>query len=478
MEQGKIVFFSLCWRFAEAFGAQLIQLIVTLILARILSPEIFGTVTFVLIFSQIVQVFVDSGFGSALVQELDADEEDFSSVFYFNIIMCLLMYLLIFFCAPYIAVLCEDITLIPVIRFLGLVIIISGFKNIQQAYVYRTMQFKKFFFSTLAGTIISAVIGVWMAAAGYGIWALAVQKVLNAFIDTAVLWIVVKWKPGRSFSIERLKHLVKYGWKLLVSSLVDTLYNNLRQFIIGNKYSEADLAYYDRGNQIPNLIVSNINTSIDSVIFPVLSKSQTDKEKLKYMTKKAICTSAYILAPLMIGMAFLAPSFVEVVLTEKWLPCVPYLQMFCFTYLLYPLQTANLNVIKAVGRSDIFLKLEMKKKITGLAILGISMWFGVKAIAYSYLLNCCISLYINCAPNKKILNYSMGEQMMDFIPYVLLSVVMGIGINFLRLLHINTVWLLFLQIILGIVIYVSGSVLLKFDTFYYLLSILKAKRNS
>lgn len=475
MEQGKRVFSSLCWRFAETSGAQMIQFIVTLILARILSPEIFGTVTFILIFSQILQVFVDSGFGNALIQKKDADDIDFSSVFYFNVIMCFLMYGIIYVCASYIAVLCNDASLVWVIRFLGLVVVISGFKNILQAYIYRTMQFKLFFFSTLAGTVISAGMGIWMALKGYGIWALAVSKVSNALIDTIVLWIVLKWRPKCCFSMNRLKQLIQYGWKLLISSLVDTLYNNLRQFIIGKRYSEADLAYYDRGNQIPNLIVGNINTSIDSVIFPVLSQSQTDREKLREIMRKAVQTSAYIISPLMLGLAFLSPELVQIVLTEKWMPCVPFLQIFCFTYLLYPLQTANLNVIKAMGRSDIFLKLEIIKKILGLCILAGSMWFGVKAMAYSYLLNSFISLYINCIPSKKLLNYGIREQLKDFLPYVLLSVAMGIGIGFLNMLPVNIFVILLLQIVLGISIYLLGSVLLKFETFYYLRELIRYK---
>lgn len=281
------------WRFAERCGAQVVQLIVSIVLARILAPEAYGTIALVLVFANILQVFVDSGLGNALIQKKDADDLDFSSVFYFNICWCFVLYAIIYFCAPLISDFYDDQSLTAIVRVLCLTVVISGLKNVQQAYVSRTMQFKKFFFATLLGTIMSAIIGILLASVGFGVWALVAQKLVNLFVDTLVLWITVKWRPKLMFSFQRLKGLLSYGWKLLVSSLLDAVYNDLRQIIIGKLYTESDLAYYNQGKQFPNLIVTNINISIDSVLFPVMSFEQDNKEQLKKMMRRVMKISTF-----------------------------------------------------------------------------------------------------------------------------------------------------------------------------------------
>lgn len=262
---------GLIWRFMERCGAQGVNFVVSIILARLLAPELYGTIALITVFTAILEIFVDSGMGNALIQKKDADDVDFSSVFYFNMLMCVVLYGVMFISAPYIAKFYKDSELTPIVRVMSLVLIISGLKNVQQAYVSRTMQFKRFFFATLGGTIVAAVVGIWMAYEGYGVWALVAQNLVNKVIDTTVLWFTVKWRPKLLFSIKRLKGLVSYGWKLLASSLLDTVYNNLRQLIIGKLYSSSDLAFYNRGKQFPNFVITNINTSIDSVLFPAMS---------------------------------------------------------------------------------------------------------------------------------------------------------------------------------------------------------------
>lgn len=251
------------WRFAERCGAQLVSFVVSIVLARILAPEDYGTIALVTVFTAILQVFVDSGLGTALIQKKDADDLDFSSVFYFNVFVCLVLYAGMFVAAPYIAIFYKDTSLTPVIRILSLTIVISGVKGIQQAYVSRNMLFRRFFFSTIGGTIFSAFLGIGMAYAGAGVWALVTQQLSNTMIDTLILWITVKWRPKKAFSWIRLKTLLTFGWKLLVSSLLDTVYNNLRNLVIGKLYSSADLAFYNQGDKFPKVIVININTSID-----------------------------------------------------------------------------------------------------------------------------------------------------------------------------------------------------------------------
>lgn len=356
------------WRFAERCGAQLVTFIVSIVLARILMPEDYGTVALVTVFTAIMQVFVDSGLSTALIQKKNADDLDFSSVFYFNFCVCIILYLIMFFAAPFIASFYEMPGLTPVVRVISLTIIISGVKGVQQSYVSRNMLFKRFFYATLGGTIFSAFLGIAMAYAGFGVWAIVAQQLSNTAIDTLILWITVSWRPKLMFSWERLKGLLGFGWKMLCSALLETVYNNLRNLMIGKIYNSSDLAYYNQGEKFPKLIVANINTSIDSVLLPVMSKEQDDKEKIKSMTKRSIMVSCYIMAPLMIGLACCANNIVIIVLTEKWLSCVFFLRIFCITYMFHPIHTANLNAIKAMGRSDLFLKLEIWKKVTGMII--------------------------------------------------------------------------------------------------------------
>lgn len=461
------------WRFAERCGAQLVSFLVSVVLARILAPEDYGTIALVTVFTAILQVFVDSGLGTALIQKKDADDLDFSSVFYFNFAMCLVLYAGMFIVAPYIAIFYEDMTLTPVIRVLSLTIVISGVKGIQQAYVSRNMLFKRFFFSTIGGTIFSAFLGIGLAFSGYGVWALVAQQLSNTMIDTLILWITVKWRPQKEFSLKRLRTLFSYGWKLLASSLLDTVYNNLRNLIIGKMYSSADLAYYNQGDKFPKIIVTNINTSIDSVLLPTMSNEQDDRKRIKSMTRRAIKTSTYVMAPLMMGLAFCAESIVKIVLTDKWLPCVPFLRLFCISYMFWPVHTANLNAIKAMGRSDWFLKLEIVKKIVGLFFLLSSMWFGVMAMAYSLLLSSILSQVINAWPNRQLLGYGYLEQVRDFAPGILLAVGMGIGVYFIGFLPLPTIITLVIQITAGAAIYIVASALLKLEEFEYLVGMIK-----
>lgn len=465
---------SFLWRFAERCGAQGVSFIVSIILARLLAPEVYGTVALVTVFTAVLQVFVDSGMANALIQKKDADETDFSTVFYFNITVCSALYLGMYITAPLIAEFYNDAGLTAVIRVLSLTLVISGLKNVQQAYVSRNMLFKHFFYATLGGTLGAAVVGIAMAYKGFGVWALVTQQILNTFMDTAILWITVRWKPRATFSFQRLKGLLSYGWKLLVSGLLDTVYNNIRQLIIGKKYSSADLAYYNRGQQFPSFIVTNINSSIDSVLFPVMSGAQDDKETIKRMTRKSIQTSVYIMAPLMMGLAAMAETFVQLILTDKWLECVPYLRIFCISFMFYPIHTANLNAIKAMGRSDLFLRLEIIKKVIGVTFLLLSMRFGVMAMAYSMLVSSVIGQVVNSWPNRELLYYGYTEQIKDILPSVFLAVFMGICVRLVELLDIPLVLTVFVQVAFGAEIYIIGSAALNLDSFNYLRRTLKS----
>ncbi len=462
------VFNNLIWRFMERMGSQGITFIVSIILARLLDPEVYGVIALVNVFIVILQVFVDSGFGNSLIQKKDADDTDFSTVFYFNIVVCGVLYFLMFLCAPLIASFYDEPQLVPIIRVLSLTIVISGVRNVQQAFVSKKMIFKKFFYATLVASLGSAVVGIYLAYAGFGVWALVAQNLFSNFISTVTLWFTVKWRPKWLFSFTRLKNLFTFGWKLLVSSLIDTVYNNIRQLIIGKLYTSEDLAFYNKGKQFPHLAITNVNASIDSVLFPALSESQDSKETVKSMTRRAIQVSSYVICPIMMGIAMCAEPLISLLLTEKWLPCVPYLRVFCFTYSLFPIHTANLNAIKALGRSDMYLKLEIVKKIVGMSVLLVVMWHSPLLMAYSLIVSAVISSFINAFPNKKLLNYGYFEQIKDILPSIILSAFMGVTVYLVQFLKLSSLVTLIIQVIVGIAVYVLFSFLTKNEIFGYL----------
>ena len=470
--ENKKVLGNMLWRFFERCGAQLVTFAVSIILARLLDPAVYGTIALVTVFTTILQVFVDSGLGVALVQKKDSDKVDFSTVFYFNFALCLALYAILFFSAPLISLFYEMPELTPIVRVLGLTLVISGVKNIQQSYVSKHMLFKKLFVSSIGSTIVSAIVGIAMAFAGYGVWALVAQNLVSNLATAIILWFTVRWRPTCDFSFERLKSLFSFGWKILVSGLLNTIYNDIRTLIIGKKYSSDDLAFYNKGNQFPNLIVSNVNTSIDSVLLPVMAREQDNSRRVMEMTRRAIKTSTYVIMPMMMGLAVCAEPIVRLLLTEKWLPVVLYMRVFCFTYAFFPIHTANLNAIKAMGRSDLFLTLEIIKKIVGVVAIAISMWFGVEWMAYSLLITTVLSQIINSFPNKKLLNYSYIHQVKDMLPQILLSCAMGAAVFAINFIGLSDTITLLIQVPLGVIIYVAGSYIFKLESFNYLLNMI------
>ena len=473
MERNKVVTSNLIWRLLERFGAQGVTFIVSIVLARVLEPSVYGTVALITIITTILQVFVDSGLGTALIQKKDAYSLDFSTVFYFNFLVCIVLYIGLFAFAPYIANFYNNMDLVPVIRVLGLILVISGFKNIQNAYVSKYLLFKLYFFATLGGTITAGIVGIWMVYHGYGIWALVVQNIVNQGFDTIILWVLVKWRPTKEFSISRLRNLFSYAWKLLLSSLLDTVWGQLRQLIIGKIYSTNDLAYYNKGNEFPNYTTLALNSSIDSVLLPVMSQAQDSIDEVRSMTRRAIKTSSFILWPMMMGLAGCSSSFICLVLTDKWLPCVPYLIIFCIVYAFYPIHTANLNAIKALGRSDLFLILEIIKKILNLLVILLTVQFGPFYMALGSIFVSVCSQIINSWPNRKLLNYKYQEQIMDIFPYIVMSVLMAGIVYSIELLNLPNLVTIGIQIPVGIIFYIGVSWILKIDSFVYCINILK-----
>lgn len=461
------------WRLGERFGAKGVEFIVQIVLARLLTPADYGIVGLVTVFIAIANVFVVSSFGQALVQKFEADNKDFSSVFYINVLMGVVLYIIMFFAAPFIAHFYNNDSLTAVIRVLSITLIVGSINAIQQAYVQRTMQFKRFFFSTLIGTVVSAVVGIALAYMGFGVWALVAQALTNKCIDTLVLWVTVKWRPELYFSAERAKKLFSFGWKLLCSGLLDTVYNNMYSLIIGKFFSEKELGLYNRGKQFPSVLVENINGSIQSVIFPALAAKQNDISAVKAMVRKAIKISTFLIFPAMAGLAAVAKPLITILLTEKWLMCVPFLQFSCFVYAFWPIHTANLQAINAVGRSDIFLKLEIIKKIWGIAVLCVTLPMGLYAMMWGQCVSTVVGSFINAFPNKKLLGYSYFEQMKDILPSMALSAFMCTVVLCVNLLELNAWITIIIQCVVGVLIYIAGAWIFKFQSIGYILDMIK-----
>lgn len=470
------ILMNLFWRFSERTAAQGVGFIVSVVLARLLTPEDYGLIGLITVFISVATVFVSSGFGNALIQKKSATQIDFSSVFYFSILMGIIMYVILFICAPVVAGFYNEPLLTSIIRVLSLSLIIAGVNSVQQAYISKTMQFKRFFFSTIIGTLISAVIGIYMAYKGFGVWSLVAQTLSNQIIDTCILWFTVKWRPTLEFSIVKMKGMFSYGWKLLFSSILDTVYINLYSLVIGKFYSTKDLGYYNRGKNIPNMVITNINGSIQSVMFPAFSNCQGDKVRLKTMVRRSIMTSTYIIMPAMIGLAAVAKPLTVLLLTEKWLPSVPLMQFSCFILAFWPIHTTNLQAINAVGRSDIFLKLEVIKKVIGFSIMVISIPMGLYAMMIGNCFSAVISSFLNASPNKKLLNYGYKEQVMDIIPALFLSILMGGVVFLLSFIDMGNLSMLICQVIIGAVIYIIGSKILKLESYKYIIGIIKGFR--
>lgn len=464
---------GLFWTFAEQFGGRLVGFVVQILLARLMMPEDYGVIGIVLVFINVCNVFVESGFGKALVQKKDADDLDFSSVFYINLAVVTLLYVLLYIAAPYIAAFYELEIVCPVLRVLGLRLFIAAFQAVQRAKNTKEMQFKRYFASTVGGTLVSGIVGIVFAYFGFGVWALAAQNLTNIFINTLVLFFTVRWRPKLMFSFSRAKRLFSYGWKVLANSLLETLYDDFRNLYIGKLYNADALAYYTRGRQYPQLVVDNVNSSISSVLFPALASKQDDRSEVVGITRRAMKTSAYVLTPMLLGLAAVAEPLVLWTLTEKWLPCVPYLQILCINYALAPLQTANTQTLYAIGRTDLVLKLSFVKKVIGLTMVIVFARISVMAMAWAGVGTAFINLLINAYPNKKLLGYGFWEQMKDVVPCWLISVAMMLIVMSVSLLNLSTIPELVVMILVGVAAYVVLSLVFRVESFTYILNNIK-----
>lgn len=467
---------SFLWKLLERCSVQIVTFIVTIVLARLLMPEEYGIVALITIFIALAEVIADGGFNTALIQKKDADALDFSTVFYFSMVVAICLYGLLFLSAPLIAGFYNQPLLIPVFRVLSCSLLFYSFNSVQRAYVSRHMLFKKLFISSLIAVILSGAIGVYLAYEGYGVWALVWQTILNQLFTTVIMWVTVKWRPIMVFSKERFSSLFGFGWNIFCTNFIVTLFIRLRAMVIGKIFSPSTLAYYDKGNQFPGLISDNVCGSIQAVIFPALSDVQDDKEKVKSMMRRAINVSCLFMFPLMVGLMVCAQPLVILLLTDKWIKVVPFMQILCLANFFRPITIPNQQAINALGYSGITLKLEIIRKVIDVVILVISCYFGALAIAWGVVLFNFLCVFVNLIPNVKLLNYKLHEQIVDLIPTFIISGIMGASIYWINLLEWHPVIQIFTMVSLGTFVYCVINFIFKVDSFIYVLNMIKKSK--
>ena len=464
------------WSAVDRFSAQGIQFVFSILIARLLMPEDYGVIAMLGIFMAVSQTFIDSGFGTALIRKIDRTETDFSTVFYFNIVVATLLYLVLFFSAPAIAHFYNTPLLESVTKVVALNLIISSLSGIHNAKLSIAIDFKSRAKISIITTLLTGAVGLWMAYAGYGVWALVVQNLFSSVLRTVMLWIIVKWRPQLIFSLKSFKELFSFGSKLLASGLLDTLYNNIYTLVIGKVFSPSTLGVYSKAKTLAEFPSSNITGVLQRVTFPVLSTIQNDELKLADAYKRFLKLSAFVVFPLMVGLAAVADPFIRLALTNKWEGAIILLQIICFALMWYPIHAINLNILQVKGRSDYFLKLEIIKKVQGVLILVVTVPMGIVAMCCGKVISSLISLIWNTHYTKKLIGYGYFAQMKDLLPILIHSLIMG-GIVLLVVHFMPTLWLkLIVGVLVGMVYYIAGAYIMKFPEMDELLRIMKINR--
>lgn len=470
------------WKGLERVAAQIVSAVVGIVLARILIPEDYSVVSIISIFFTFCNIFISGGLNTALIQKKDADTIDYSTILIANLTMAIVLYLIMYFCAPLIAKIYQKDLLIPTIRIMAITFFINGYKSVVSAKIVSDLKFRNFFWSTFIGTVISAVVGIYMATNGFGPWALVAQQMTNCFIDAIVLTFASGIRFTLCFSWVRFKRLFSFGGRILLSSIIHQIYVQAKPLAVGIKYSSVDLAYYNKGKAYPTLFANIGNDTLSSSLFPALSKVQGDKDAVLAMVRRFMQLSSFFVFPTMFGFLAIGENFVRIVLTEKWLPIVPYLMIFCISDMFKPIQTGNLQAIRAIGRSDVYLKIEIIKKLINFSILLLFVFLTNSPIllAVSGILTSLISSLINTYPNKKLIGYGYWKQLQDIGPNYLIAAAMGVAVYFMKYLPLNIYLLTAMQIGTGIMIYVGINYITKNSSFFYAISTIKGflKRKS
>ncbi|MFW6371537.1 MAG: MOP flippase family protein [Bacteroidota bacterium] len=443
---------GLTWSFIDQFANQGITFIFGIILARILTPHEFGLIGMITVFIAVSESFINSGFSSALIRKKDCTDTDFSTVFYFNLAAGVLFFIILFFSSPVIAGFFDEPQLEAIVQVLGIVLIIDSLTLIQRTILTKRIDFKLQARISVIASLGSGIIAITMAFSGFGVWSLVAQRISRQGLNSLFLWLWNRWKPSWVFSMKSFKELFGFGSKLLVSGLIDTLYRNIYYLVIGKFFSAADLGYFTRAQRFKDLPSKNLNRIISRVSYPVLSSIQDDMQRLKANYQKLIRSTMLITFVLMLGMAAVAEPMIITLIGEKWRPSIIYLQMLCFVGMMYPLHALNLNMLKVSGRSDLFLKLEIIKKILAVPTIIIGVIWGIKIMIAGMMVNTLFAYYINSYWSGRFIGYSTREQVKDILPSFGLAILMGSGVYLLGfVLPFNNFWLLITQVLVGAV---------------------------
>lgn len=465
---------GIIWTFLSQLFSVGIQTVTTLVLAWFLLPGDFGLVAMVTVFFVIAHSMVDSGFSQALIRKKEVSQADYSTVFYTNLVLGVLTYALLFVSANFIASFYNEPRLAVLVRVVGLTVIINSFQLVQISELTRKLDFKTQFRVTLSSSIFSSIVAIFMAVTGFGVWSLVAQMLISTFASTVLHWIFNNWRPSNEFSVESLSEMFGFGSKLLASGLIDTTFQNIYVIIIGKLFSATLVGYYFFALRIQQLIISQLTDTVQKVTYPVLSIVQDDNTSLKEFYRKIIQVVTYVVFPCLIALAVLAKPLFSVMLKDDWLPAVPYLQLLCIAGLLYPLHAINLNILKVKGRSDLFFYLEIIKKLIVVVTILISIHFGIFGILIGQIFTSVLAYIPNSYFSVKLIDYSLSEQLHDFVPSLLLAIAMGAFMYFAGLaLPIGEFASVFVIGLLGGIFYVLTSYLLKMPAQILMLQILK-----
>ncbi len=463
---------GLLWSFIDSFAMQGISFIVGIVLARLLTPHEFGLIGMITIFIAISSSFINSGFGNALIQKQNCTQKDYSTVFYFNLLMGVIFFLILFFSAPAISRFFNEPQLIHLIQVLGIVLIIDALTIIQRTILTKRIDFKLQTKVSIISSILSGILGLTMALKGFGVWSLVVKQISQQTVNSVLLWTWNRWRPLFVFNIDSFRQLFSFGYKLLISGLIDTLYRNIYYLIIGKYFSAQELGYYTRADQFQSLPSSNVQNIISRVSFPILSSIQDDIPRLREAYKKLIRSTMLITFILMLGMAAVARPMILSLIGDKWESSIIYLQMLCFVGMFYPLHALNLNMLQVQGRSDLFLRLEIIKKLLAVPIILIGIIWGIKPMIFAMIVNTVIAYYLNSYWSGKLIGYSFTQQIKDIFPSFFLALVVNALIFSLSFLVIKSLLIvLIIQISAGLLLTISICELLKFKDYIYIKNI-------
>lgn len=470
MSLKKQAVFGLGWTFVQQFGNQLIGFVVSLILARLLTPEDFGLIGMITVLVAIGNALLQGGLTKSLIRSEALTSSDYSTVFYFNLASSVLIYLIAFFFAPLIAKFYSKPVLVEIIRMYCITFIISAFSAVQLAILTRKMDFKSQTLIAIPASIVGGATGIVLALLGYGVWSLVWSSIVTAIANVIQLWIYSGWWPRREFSAEIFKRHFNYGYKLTISELLDRFFNNIFLVVIGKYFAAAQVGLYTRAETMKQLPVNNISKALDKVTFPLFVSIQNEEERLKKIYKKIMQMVIFLVTPILVLLAVLAEPTFRFLFTEKWLPAVPYFQILCVTGILYPLHSYNLSILNVKGRSDLFLRLEVFKKIIIVITLVVTIPFGIMALLYGQVAISVIAFFINAYYTAKFINYSALEQLKDILPSLIIGAISGFMIYYLDIYAFweKDVFRILFGGISGLSIYLCLAFLLRIDSLFEL----------